>query len=220
MLPLLATATSAIPQPHGWLGTVNDWARGLGIAFAILDCVLLAVAWTMLRRAGVTPTLRLLLPAAVVVLPLAVTFFGYHYGFEAAKSVEACGACHAMRPYVSDLREPASQTLAAVHFKNRYIQDNQCYTCHSDYGMFGGLRAKWKGLEHLARQTTGSYSLPLTIARPYASARCLHCHGESLKFLESAGHGRELVAQMITGAVSCLGCHGPAHRAAAARAVQ
>ncbi len=27
--------------------------------------------------------------------------------------------------------------LAAVHFKNRYIQRSHCYVCHTDYGLFG-----------------------------------------------------------------------------------
>ena len=33
-----------------------------------------------------------------------------------------------------------SETLAAKHYKNRFIRENQCYTCHSDYGVAGTAR--------------------------------------------------------------------------------
>ena len=84
-----------------------------------------------------------------------------------------------MTPYVEDLRNPRSDTLAALHFKNRYIQENHCYTCHTDYGMFGTVRAKWAGLGHVLRYATGAYRVPIEIGHPYPSARCLDCHGES-----------------------------------------
>ncbi len=219
--PLVASAArveEGIPQPHGWIGTTTDWARGLGIAFALLDLALLAVAWWLLYRSGQTPAVKQMLFAAVAILPLTVVFFGYHYGLEASKSVESCGACHVMAPYVRDLRSPASETLAAVHFKNRYILENHCYTCHSDYGMFGTVQAKWEGLGHVVRHAKGRYGLPLTIAHPYANRRCLHCHGESQKFLKSPGHVGEVMPGIIAGQTSCLDCHGPAHPRAARKA--
>lgn len=210
-LRLAAGATGAIPRPVGWIGTANDWARGLGIGFALLDLVILAGAWILLSRVGLTPPVRGALFFGIAVLPLSVTFFGYQYGLEAAKRVESCGACHVMTPYVRDLRDPASETLAAAHFKNRYIQENQCYACHSDYGMFGSVRAKWEGLGHVARHVTGAYALPLRIAHPYSNARCLACHGESRKFLRSEGHPPDLRPRLLAGGTSCLDCHGPAH---------
>ena len=50
---LLAAVTDpARPPPHGWIGTADDWARGLGIAFVVLALVVLAVSWERLRRGG------------------------------------------------------------------------------------------------------------------------------------------------------------------------
>jgi hypothetical protein len=43
-----------VPLPHGWIGTTSDWVRGLGIAFAILNLVLLGFAWRSLRS-GIRP---------------------------------------------------------------------------------------------------------------------------------------------------------------------
>ena len=206
-----AEKATAIPRPHGWIGTTMDWARGLGIAFSLLTLVLLFAAWRLLRRRGEAPVSKEMLMVSIAVLPIAVVFFAYFYGMEASQTVDACNSCHVMNPYADDLRDPKSDTLAALHFKNRYIQEKHCYTCHSDYGMFGSVRAKFDGLGHIARYTTGAYELPLKINRPYSNLRCLNCHGESLKFLDPEKHPKEDLAAMISGETSCLECHGPAH---------
>lgn len=209
-------ASTVAPRPHGWMGTTEDWSRGLGIGFIVLALVLLVVAWKILARDGLSSRLKELLFIALAVLPLPIVFFDYSYGIEASKTPAACGSCHVMQPYLSDLSNPDSDTLAAVHFKNRYIQEDHCYTCHTDYGMFGTLTAKREGLGHVVRHTTGSYTLPLKIAHPYPNSRCLHCHGESQKFVKSDGHPPEDLARLISGETPCLECHGPAHRTAAA----
>ena len=108
----------AVPRPHGWVGTADDWARGLGIAFAVLDLAVLVLAWRSVRRTGGSPLSKELLFGGIAVLPLAVVFFAYSYGLEASKTVDACGSCHVMTPWVNDLRNPKSDTLAAAHFKN------------------------------------------------------------------------------------------------------
>ena len=54
-----------------------------------------------------------------------MVFFSFSHGLAASKSVNACGACHVMSPWVNDLRDPKSESLAATHFKNRYIQTEQ-----------------------------------------------------------------------------------------------
>jgi nitrate/TMAO reductase-like tetraheme cytochrome c subunit len=207
----LAATAPVIPRPHGWIGTTDEWARGLGIGFAVLDLLLLGLAWRSLRRSGPNALSKELLFGALAVAPILVVFFAYSFGLEASKKVESCGACHVMAPWVADLRDPKSDTLAAVHFKNRYIQENHCYTCHSDYGMFGTVRAKWEGLGHVTRNTTGRYDRPIHIAHPYSNLRCLNCHGASQKFLDPGKHPKEDLADMISGKTSCLDCHGPAH---------
>lgn len=201
----------APPRPHGWIGTAEDWARSLGIVFAVLDLAILVSLWRRVRTSGLTSASKQLLFFAVAVLPLTIVFFAYYYGLETSKSVEACGSCHTMDAHVRDLRDPKSDTLAAVHFKNRYIQENHCYTCHTDYGMFGTVKAKWEGLGHTVRYTTGAYTLPLKIAHPYPNWRCLNCHGTSLKFLDPEKHPKEDMADLLSGKTSCLECHGPPH---------
>jgi cytochrome c nitrite reductase small subunit len=201
----------ALPPPHGWIGTADDWARGLGIAFVVLALAILAVSWGRLRRAGLTPGLKELLVLPLLVLPPAIVFFGYSYGIERSKSIGSCGSCHIMKPYLADLQNADSSTLAATHYKNRYIQEHHCYTCHTDYGMFGTVQAKMAGLGHVYRNVTGRYSLPLKIAHPYPNSRCLACHAQSQKFRKSEGHPKEDLPKLFSGETSCIDCHGPAH---------
>ena len=212
VLPSVATAAEdTIPLPHGWIGTTGDWIRGIGIAFVILNLVLLLLAWRRLSRTGLTPTVRGWLFVAVGLVPLMVAFLSFAHGLESSTTVQACGSCHVMTPFVADLRNVNSETLAATHFKNRYIQERQCYTCHSDYGLGGTVKAKFEGLGHVWRYATGKYEQPIKIARPYPNVRCLGCHGESQKFLKSAGHPKEVMPELMSGKTSCLDCHAPVH---------
>jgi nitrate/TMAO reductase-like tetraheme cytochrome c subunit len=214
LVPAAAVAAeSGVPLPRGWIGTTTDWVRGFGIAFVLLNLVLVALAWRNLRRLGVTASVRGGLFVAVGLVPVMVAFLSFAYGLEQSTTVSACGSCHVMTPFVADLQNVKSETLAATHFKNRYILDHQCYTCHSNYGLAGTLRAKFEGLGHVWRYTTGTYDLPIKIASPYPNVRCLGCHGASQKFLSSAGHPREEMPNLMAGTTSCLDCHGPAHPA-------
>jgi nitrate/TMAO reductase-like tetraheme cytochrome c subunit len=204
---------SAVPLPHGWIGTTADWVRGFGIAFVLLNLILLVFAWRSLRQFGVSPSVRGWLFVAVGLVPVMVAFLAFAHGLEESTTVESCGSCHVMTPFVADLRNVKSDTLAATHYKNRYIQDHHCYTCHSNYGLAGTVQAKLAGLGHVWRYTTGSYELPVKIAAPYPNYRCLGCHGASLKFQESGGHPPEEMPNLVSGETSCLDCHGPAHPA-------
>lgn len=215
---LAATATGpgtgtpiALPRPEGWIGTTTQWTVGLGLALGVLDLAILFLTWHRLRREGFTGAVKGLLFFGLAVLPLMVTFLSYQHGFSSAETVDSCGACHVMRPFVADLRDPSSQSLAATHYKNRFIQRHQCYTCHSDYGMFGTFRAKVEGLAHVVHWVGGTYTVPIKIAHPYSNLRCLACHGESQKFLTAESHSGGVVPQLVSGALSCLDCHGPAH---------
>lgn len=105
-LPGLATAASAavaeegIPRPAGWIGTTDQWTQGLGIGLALLNLVVLYVAWRRLRRSGTTDGVAGTLSFGLAVLPLVVIFFGYTRGMAGMETVSACGGCHVMTPYV------------------------------------------------------------------------------------------------------------------------
>jgi cytochrome c nitrite reductase small subunit len=210
--PLAAfAADDVVPAPHGWVGTTSQWLQVLGLIFGVFNLVLLGITWRNLGRSGLTPTVRGWLFVGVGLVPMMVAFLSFAHGLESSSTIASCGSCHVMTPFVQDLQDPQSETLAATHYKNRYIQEKHCYTCHSDYGLTGTLSAKLAGLGHVWRYTTGSYTTPITIAHPYRNALCLECHGASQKFRGSPGHPPEEMANLTSGSTPCLMCHGPAH---------
>ncbi len=198
-----------VPQPKGWLGTTSQWIQGVGLVFAVFNLVLLVLLWRMVRRQGVTAASKALLLGAIVVIPIVVVFLATAHGMGESMKTEACGACHIMESHVADLRNPKSDSLASQHYKNRYIQENHCYTCHSDYGFAGTVGAKLAGLGHTWRNLTGRYALPLKTRVPFSNLRCLSCHGGAQNFL--AKHEKDEIPNLMSGKDSCLDCHGPAH---------
>ena len=207
-----AASDPGVPLPHGWIGTTSQWVQGFGVGFVVLNVILLLLAWRRLRGTDALSNMWGWLLVAVGLVPIMVAFMTFAHGLESTTTVAACGSCHVMTPFVRDLQDVKSDTLAATHFKNRFIRESQCYTCHSDYGLGGTLRAKFAGLGHVWRYTSGLYEVPIKIAQPYPNFRCLGCHGESQRFLNSATM-KPILSELMSGETSCLTCHGPAHPA-------
>jgi nitrate/TMAO reductase-like tetraheme cytochrome c subunit len=156
------------------------------------------------------PGRRWLLLFGVAVLPCIALLLGTGEALEQAKKPSFCGSCHVMQPWMRDLRDLESETLAAVHYKNRWILKDQCYTCHTGYAFFGPMEAKLNGVIHFLRYETGTYTRPLEPYSPYDFANCLRCHGEAKNFRVA----HEAVAEeLASGAMGCLDCHGPVHPA-------
>jgi nitrate/TMAO reductase-like tetraheme cytochrome c subunit len=180
----------------------------VGSAAAAVLVVLLLIFFQRRLTEGL---LKLSAFVGLLVLPMISLALGNLVGLEQAKKVEFCGSCHlTMAPYVSDLRAPESTSLAALHFRNRWIPDAQCYTCHASYGMFGDVQAKMAGLNDVYKYYTRTYSIPVRMHKPYQNAECLKCHENTPKFVDSEAH-RELLPAIRAGEFSCLDCHGPAH---------
>ena len=69
-----------------------------------------------------------LLIAGALVFPSLITGIGTILAFDRAERVEFCASCHlTMKSFVDDMRDPKTNNLAALHFKNRDIPDNLCY---------------------------------------------------------------------------------------------
>jgi cytochrome c nitrite reductase small subunit len=78
-----------------------------------------------------------------------------------------------MRACVNDMRDPASEGLAALHYKKSYIPRNQCYTCRTSFGMFGTVQAKIAGMVAVQKYYTRSFDRPLTMREAYRNDDCL-----------------------------------------------
>jgi hypothetical protein len=145
------------------------------------------------------------------VFPIVTGMVGTVLVFERAEHVEFCASCHlTMQTYVDDLRNPQSSSLAALHYKNQYIPTNQCYQCHTSYGMHGTVEAKMSGMIDTFKYFTRTYKLPVKMREPYKNDDCLKCHATSAKWLPLHGDFKEV---LFSGDMKCMDCHGNEHPA-------
>ena len=153
---------------------------------------------------------------AFAIFPLLYAFGVTDQNMDSMKQVEFCGSCHNMTPYVESLTEDDDELLASVHFRNNYVpQETACYSCHTSYAMFGGMKAKAQGLRHVWVYLTDSEKDSIALYEPYDNDNCLRCHSSSERFQKNKQHNNEknLLKEMRSGATSCLtaGCHDVAH---------
>lgn len=159
---------------------------------------------------------KLLAFAAIVAIPGGAVGLANYHTFEGVHEVAACSRCHVMLPMINDMQDASSQTLAARHFKNGWISNNQCYECHSDYGLAGGMAAKAEGFRHLARYTTRTFTEPIAFKGHFPNDNCLKCHLGKTPFEGVKSH-RTVRALLEASEMSCLTCHGRPHPTRAAR---
>lgn len=125
-----------------------------------------------------------------------------------AESLEFCSSCHTMTPWVENLTGPDSDSLASEHYKNRWIQKDQCYTCHTNYGLFGPVEAKIKGVRHVIAYYVGDTS-PIKLYDPFPNENCLHCHLDAKGFREDSNH--DPLEDILSGEDRCVDCHENLH---------
>jgi cytochrome c-type protein NapC len=155
---------------------------------------------------------------ALFALPLLCFGIGTSSELEHAKSTEFCLSCHIMEPYGKSLRVDDPQHLAAAHFQNHRVPpDEACYTCHTNYAMFGGVKAKLGGLKHIYVYYLGTPPAPenIKLYEPYNNRECLHCHAGARSFEEGAVHTADpdLIPALKATKSSCIssGCHEIVH---------
>jgi len=218
---LLISAGTAWAQQASYSPPVNytqQAAKTLTLAAAAVAIALTCWVLAARRRRLAAFQSRLALFLGVCVLPLPVMLMSTAVGLEQAKAVEFCSSCHVMKTFVADMKNPASASLAARHFQNRYIQDDHCYTCHTDYGLFGTLQAKIAGIGHIWQETAGTYRLPVRAKGGYHYSVCLNCHGLSNRFNRNANH-RRVLDKVLSGEAACTSCHVLSHPKPAERSL-
>lgn len=155
---------------------------------------------------------------ALFVLPAVSLFGGYTTQMESAQSTAFCLSCHVMTDYGQTLLIDDPSYLPATHFQNNRVpRDRACYTCHTDYAMFGGVRSKLRGLRHLYVQYLGTIpaSADIALYEPFNNRECLHCHDGARTFEQQSAHNRtpQALADMKSNALSCASsrCHDIVH---------
>jgi nitrate/TMAO reductase-like tetraheme cytochrome c subunit len=194
----------------GDLDNVMRWVSGAGILFGLASAGILIYVLVRSHDWRVSAAAKWTLLVGLFLLPAVTMLFGNVVGFHKVKT--SCFECHTMDPWVADMRNPASKTLVSLHYKNRWIPDDQCYTCHTGYGLAGNVRAKIGGLGHVMHEYVTGVPEVIKIRRPFAVDTCLHCHGESAKYLKIDQHvDAEMKPKILSGEMSCFECHETPH---------
>jgi cytochrome c-type protein NapC len=176
------------------------------VTIALIALVVLRPSLTAVRGG------RILAFLAFLVLPVLATAMGLSAHVEQSKSTEFCLSCHVMEPYGRSLHVDDGTWLPAQHFQNNRIpRDQACFTCHTDYTLFGDAKAKLRGLRHVYVYYLGDIPDKIQLYESYNNRECLHCHAGARSFEESGLH-KEIRSELGSNATSCLECHDAVHK--------
>lgn len=178
--------------------------------------------WYLLRKPLLGRATKIALLFGIGVLPIATATNGNVAGYHATKTTQFCtsSTCHVMVPYGEDSWNPQSTSLAAKHARNEAFGDENCYTCHADYGMFGTVTTKMGGMRHVYEYLLHYHSMPIEeslvkieIRRPFRNDACVRCHSTENQLWNKIGDHASSLEDVRSGKVSCAseGCHGFAH---------
>lgn len=190
--------------------TVGELMRTAGIIAVIVAIVILLCIEFLFKERIPQLNYRMLLLVSLLVLPSLIALSATSTVLETTQSVQSCNTCHIMEPFVDDLYDPESTTLAARHYANRWISQYQCYTCHTTYGAHGTFEGKRDGFRHWLLYVTRTWEEPITYAGSYPNINCTDCHAGSPRFDGVPSH-QALASELRADRVSCVSCHGPAH---------
>lgn len=188
----------------------NELIRQASLVFAIIAIILLVLVEFVFKSRIARGSYYLLLFIGLFGIP-AFTMTGTTSTlFEETKTVESCNSCHIMEPFVDDMQNPQSATLAARHFRHKWIEKDQCYHCHTAYGVHGDIAAKRDGFRHWLMYVTNTYPDPIRFVGSYPNSNCFACHDDTPKYEVVPSH-LALEPQLAADEVSCTSCHGPPH---------
>ena len=189
------------------------------VSTALLGYLLLVTAVLVILlvlRPGLTETRggKILAFLSLFLLPLLAGYGGVSAHLDHSKKTEFCLSCHVMEKYGKSLLIDDRSHVPAVHFQNNLVpREAACYTCHTDYTLYGGINSKLRGLRHLYVQYLGTLPEQIKLYSPYNNRECLYCHGSARSFEESATHNldSETMVLIRSNQLSCTGCHDLAH---------
>jgi cytochrome c-type protein NapC len=161
---------------------------------------------------------KMLAFVALFALPVMAAWAGFSEQMDRAESTKFCLSCHIMSDFGKSLYIDDPSYIPAAHFQNNRVpRDQACYTCHTNYTMFGTVTAKMHGLRHLWVQYVGTVPKPenIKLYDPYNNRECLHCHLGARSFEQASPHNKtaDLLTNIKANKLSCVssGCHEFVH---------
>ena len=209
------------------------------LSLASLICASIAAALLvayLVARPPLVASTKIWLLFALGVFPIGAAMTGNVQGYETTKARTFCASCHVMLPHTSDSDDASSvlssgrssgkssaklgRSLSSRHARNKLFGDENCYTCHADYGLFGTVTTKLGGMKHVWMYYTEYRTTSLAEAKktihlykPYPNDNCMQCHStQGDIWLKVADHAAAL-DEVRAGKIGCAsgGCHGFAH---------
>jgi cytochrome c-type protein NapC len=182
----------------------------IGIAIILAGLVAVHPSLTVARGGKVLAFL------AFLVFPVFAGTLALESHMEQSKQTSFCLTCHVMGQYGKSLYVDDASYIPAAHFQNARIpRDEACYTCHTDYTIFGTFNSKLRGLHHIYVQYVTKPKFPLKLYDRYNNRECLHCHEGSRSFEEGAVHTADpqTMVDIKSNKMSCTssGCHDTIH---------
>jgi cytochrome c-type protein NapC len=180
---------------------------------AVLAGVVVVRPAVTVSRAG-----KILAFCVLFFLPLFSLAVGMQNEMTRSESTAFCLSCHIMEPYGKSLHIDDPSYIPAAHYQNHRVPaDEACYTCHTNYAMFGTIKAKLGGLRHLYVYYLGKPPLPenIKLYQPFSNQVCLHCHLGARSFEEGVVHNADpaTLPAIKSDKLSCIssGCHDQIH---------
>jgi nitrate/TMAO reductase-like tetraheme cytochrome c subunit len=190
----------------------------------VLEILFIAIALGLAALVGARVELtrvrggKILAFVTLFIVPGLAMWLGFSEHMERAESTQFCLSCHVMHDFGKSLHVDDPSYIAAKHFQNNLVpRDRACYTCHTDYTMFGTVHSKFRGLRHLYVQYLGTPPAPAEIKlyTAFNNRECLHCHSGMRVFEEQPKHRKtaEMMARITSNQMSCMnsGCHDTVH---------
>jgi cytochrome c-type protein NapC len=180
--------------------------------------IVLAVLTAFRAQLTRVPGGKILAFVTLCILPVLAVWTGLHEQLERSTSTRFCLSCHVMADFGRSLYIDDKSFIPASHFQNNRVpRDHACFTCHTDYTMFGDYRAKWRGVHHVWVQYFGTVPKPedIKLYVPYNNRECLHCHLGARSFEEASPHNKdpEMLTKVKANQLSCVSsnCHDIVH---------
>ena len=155
---------------------------------------------------------------SLFILPALAMWAETHEHLERSTSTQFCLSCHVMEDFGKSLRVDDRSYIPARHFQNNFVpRDHACFTCHTDYTLFGDYKAKWRGVHHVQVQYFGKIPKPeeIKLYTPYNNRECLHCHAGARAYEEASSHHKspDVLARAASNQLSCVSsnCHDIVH---------
>jgi len=185
---------------------------GILVALVVLTIIMAAV-FLVYPSVTVEASGKILAFIALCILPALCIVTGMSFHNERSQQTSYCVSCHSMVTHGQSLHLLDTHYIPAQHFQNHLVpSDKACYTCHTNYTMYGPLKDKLRGLTYLYMEYLSTPPKTLHLIGTYPNSECLHCHLGTRDFEDNLGYMPPL-AVLKSNKVSCIssGCHDMIH---------